>query len=78
MSGNESLAASRRLNILLNHLNNEEDNNPKEWRTLSPSQCLTVCTNRDRKWNGYGYKDTVFKFDERGTAFSTGNRYSNF
>ncbi|CAG8596381.1 7954_t:CDS:2, partial [Dentiscutata heterogama] len=80
MSGHDPLTASRRLDILLKHLNNEEDtnNNSKEWRTLSPSQCLTVCTNRDRKWNGYGYKDTFFKFDERGTAFSTGNRYPNF
>ncbi|CAG8609446.1 19326_t:CDS:2 [Gigaspora rosea] len=80
MSEYDPLTASKRLNILLKHLNNEENtnNNSKEWRTLSSSQCLTVCTNRDRKWNGYGYKDTFFKFDERGTAFSTGNRYPNF
>ncbi|KAF0415880.1 alkyldihydroxyacetonephosphate synthase, peroxisomal [Gigaspora margarita] len=80
MSEYDPLTASKRLDILLKHLNKEENTNKnsKEWRTLSPSQCLIVCTNRDRKWNGYGYKDTFFKFDERGTAFSTGNRYPNF
>src|SRR4051794_8903940 len=67
--------ASRRLENIAGHLNGIED---KERRTLSPSQTLAVRTNRERKWNGYGYKDTYFKFDDRGTASLLGNRFGHF
>ncbi|CAG8533366.1 3287_t:CDS:2 [Acaulospora morrowiae] len=79
MSENEFSNASKRLNALRNHLGNgADDKNSIEWRTLSPSQSIAVRTNQDRKWNGYGYRDTFFKFNERGTAFLYGDRYLNF
>ncbi|RGB23953.1 hypothetical protein C1646_821866 [Rhizophagus diaphanus] len=67
--------ASRRLENITGHLNGT---GYKEWRTLSPSQTLAVCTNRERKWNGYGYKDTFFRFDDKGTASLLGNRFGHF
>ncbi|CAG8479695.1 4944_t:CDS:2 [Diversispora eburnea] len=78
MSENDNNALIR-LDALRNHLEIKTINkNSKEWRTLSQSQSLIVCMNRDRKWNGYGYKDTFFKFTEQGTVILSGNRYSNF
>ncbi|CAG8479744.1 449_t:CDS:10 [Acaulospora colombiana] len=73
-------SASKRLIALRNHLENGagDSQSQTEWRTSSPSQSLAARTNQDRKWNGHGYKDTFFKFNERGTAFLSGNRYSNF
>ncbi|CAG8548571.1 35_t:CDS:2 [Funneliformis caledonium] len=65
--------ASRRLENIFGHLIEH-----KEWRTLSPSQTLAVRTNREIKWNGHGYKDTFFKFDDRGTASLLGNRFGHF
>ncbi|CAI2174435.1 10547_t:CDS:2 [Funneliformis geosporum] len=72
---NPNSNASRRLENIIGHINIIEN---KEWRTLSPSQTLAVRTNREIKWNGHGYKDTFFKFDDRGTASLLGNRFGHF
>src|SRR6185312_12206578 len=70
--------AAQRLQLLVEHLSPPSSSSTSERRTLSPSETLIVRTNSEIKWNGHGYRDTYFEFDDKGTASLTGFRYSKY
>ncbi|CAG8489094.1 9358_t:CDS:2, partial [Paraglomus occultum] len=70
--------AAQRLQLLVEHLSPHSSSSTSERRTLSPSETLIVRTNSEIKWNGHGYRDTYFEFDDKGTASLTGFRYSKY